>query len=850
MADSSQKPSTPQTSAVSPSVPALGPFGAAELAASNVDAFTQQELVQDPFWSVADLDTIKPRWNQNYPFQLLILDTSSGGYKVVTRFTLPISPQEMQIQTPFAIDTAVTLGGIIEQHNGTPLRMISLSGTTGLLPLRGLVTKPSVLQSSSPIFAGAVSGAQSIGVAIGQAKNLLGIENEVVNLVPKSDLEGDLGKTTGYYQFQLLERFLEAYAATKKTSDGRALRLGFAVWKTKAVYLVTPTQLSVSRSGSSPLEYMYQLQFKAWRRVDLHETVFAAPLNPGVRSPNRMAQVASSINESRRILEIGRNIMSSSRADIQNMVMEPLRQVHLFTKDATGAAMTVADFPSALIGDLREAVLESYGIESGVKAAGGAIHQIGQSFDKAQNSLGSAFTDLAVVLGKSDYRSGNPNLKQKTQDQRLPTTGFKPDKVMKDPKNFYEFFSKIKPSDLNLRPGSIKAINAERSKAQNLRREDFEKLRDSTLEALADFSDSVGAGSTTYDNIFGRNHKTSTRTPTDSDWDIMAALSQTAQALDSLSVSAGVNVVQQTPSDYIAGLASRSGIAFRVPVSKFLAPVPYGFTLEQISAHYLQDANRWLEISALNGLRAPYIDEIGFQELLLTNGSSNVVTVADGSNLYTGQTVWVGSTAVRREKRKIQGLETLQSGRVRVTLDGEPDLQKFTAAASSYIWAFLPDTVNSQMQIFIPSDKAADDNSYEVKDIPGIDYSDPYLNSGGIDLLLDPNGDLVLTPDGGCRLAIGITNIIQRARLAIGTPRGSLIQHPEYGFGIRPGQSTADIGVDAINAAVKDLFKGDPGISSVDPLTIQKTGNVLRMKLSIGLAATGVRIPVQIDVKH
>jgi len=836
----------PGASSVSPrTISPLGQFGAVELARDNADAWDNKSYVQNPMWSVSDLETLKPRWNRSYPYQLLIIDTQNGRQDVLTTFTLPISPQELSIQSPFAIDTAVTLGGVVEQHNGIPLRMITLSGTTGLLPLRGLTASRQNLEMGTPIFAGTVAGVQALQTATGQARNLITGEASAPNVIPQKDLDGPDGKTTGYYQFTLLERFLEAYALTKKTAGGRALRLAFAVWKSNAVYLVTPVAMTCIRSAASPLEYQYQLQFRAWKRIELSGVQQSGAPRPGVRRPGKMAAVLNSLDQGRRILEIGRNTMSAVRSDIQTLLLEPLRQVHLFVKDAAGAAMTAADLPAALVGDLREAILEAHGVVAGLQTFRRVPGQLNQSLDARVEALRAAYQDLALIVGKGDHGAGNPPT---TGTKKQAQTGSPADKALRDPKNFYDFFSTVRPQDLNLRPQSLKAINAERDKARNLRRQDFEVLRDSALEVLADFSDSCGAGSAGYDRIYGRSTKTTTRTPTDGDWEVMSALSATAQALDSLCVTSDVNP-QQTPSDYIAGLASRSGIAFQVPVSKFLAPFPYGFTLEQLAAHYLGDPNRWLEIAALNGLRAPYVDETGFQVPLPTNGSGNVISVGDASRFYTGQPVWVGSTAVRREQRRIQGIEVLATGLVRLRLDGEPDLQKFTAAAGAYVWAFLPDTVNSQVQIFIPSDRVPDDDSYEVKDIPGVDYKDPYLQGGGIDLLLDSDGDLVITPDGGCRLAIGLNNIIQRIKLAIGTPRGALNQHPEYGLGLLPGTSTADLGVDTVGPAIQNLFRGDPGISGVDAAAIQKSGNSLRLKMSVGLKATGTRIPIQVDVR-
>jgi hypothetical protein len=833
-------------------------FGSATTASTtNVDPFAlgvgpvqnSSQPVQDPFWDYAEAKDLKLRWNQLFPFQLLILEKVNGQYSqsgVRATFTLPIPPQELSISTPFAITTTVTLGGIVEEHNGAPIRMISLRGTTGVNPLRGGVERSNFVNLRDiGVFGGVLTVANQFQNTQQQIKSVVGAANGATeaNVTSEDTFSGDMGNTTGYYQFLLLQRFLESYITQKKTSSGRNLRLAFALWKEKAVYLVTPVSFDVTRSAASPLEYMYAIALKAWRRITLegNTTRFYAG-TVGVQDPSKFAQVLNSIEAARTVLQEGQNFLKAVRADIQDALFTPLREAVLFAKDVNGIGTSIADFPAQLTVDLATSLLELAGLN---------ISQPPASVQASHRALEDSLKSLSVQLGKGVTKGGQST--STSQDQLAKGVnglGASPAvKALNNPDDHFNFFSSVNVGDLNLRPETVRKIEAERRRVRLLKRADFEKSRDSILTVLADFSDFVGVGDTTYTRVYGLPVRSASKTPTDDDWDIIHALSAAAQGLDSMAVSSRIDFDFINSLDFVAGLASRSGIAFTVPASKFVVPFPYSYTLEQLSARYLGTPDRWHEIAALNGLRAPYVDEVGFSQKLLVNGNGNQIVVSDGAHYYSGQLVYLGSTTVRRERRRIQTINRLDVGQVIVVLDGANDLAKFTTIAQAEIQAFLPDTVNSQMQIYIPSATEPAEEDFLVKKIQGVDYFDPLIRSGGIDLLLTSSGDLIITPDGDSRLAVGFTNLIQKVRLTLGTPRGSLSHHPEFGLGIRIGTSTADLDAKDILSQARQLFRDDPGFSGVTAASVRKNGNNLQIGLGIGLAGSAQVVPVQVDIK-
>jgi hypothetical protein len=373
-------------------------------------------------------------------------------------------------------------------------------------------------------------------------------------------------------------------------------------------------------------------------------------------------------------------------------------------------------------------------------------------------------------------------------------------------------------------------------------------MRDSVAQVAADFADAVGAGHATYTSTFRRSTPVSTKTPTQSDFKVMFALNRVRMELNRLAASGEID--QRLRSvDFVAGLARRSGMAFRTPKSKFAVPYPYGVTLEQLAARYLGNPDRWIEIAALNGLRSPYVDEVGFELPLLTNGNGNQVTVADSTNLFVGQLVRISASNTTRTKRRITKIEKLSSTMSVITLDGEDDLARFSTLAGATLHAFLPDTVNSQMMIYIPSDIEPSDQDYQTKDIPGLDVYDQLLEVGGVDLLLTPTNDLAITPDGDCRLAVGLTNIVQTARIRLSTPQGSLHRHPEFGLPISLGQSIADMNAKTLLKATKNLFLGDPTFTGVQSASVRVNGPVVSIAIGVGIRGHSQVVPITLDIK-
>lgn len=770
----------------------------------------------------------------------MILDEKNDAVPGWT-FTLPVPPQELSLAMPMAINTTPTFGGIVEEHNGAPFRMIALSGTTGVNAERGsaksvrsyadiqsaIKTSVNVNQAPTPTAGGiAPSGLLRLNENTGW-----------LNIQPLSAYASgeDLATTTGYYQFRLLQRFLEGYVNLKKKASGAKYRLAFAIWKDEAVYIVTPLQFEVKRSASSPLEYMYSLQLRAWKRITLEsdfETEYPheAKFSSGYMQQKLVAaqECKSFLDDAYQLYKDGQRTYNAAMNAISK-AQEVARQAVGYLKVALNLGLFVTELSPELLGKLAS--------EEGMRWArlfGYEPALITQSTRLYRNVFGSTTPQQITTVGVG-------NVVALARKQQAITPNAAP----------------VEIDSLNLSPTLRTLIENEKQSYRTLTRSDFESMRDDLMAAMAEFSASVGLSTTnqtanesTTQTVNAVTNAQTTE-PSEKDYQTIFQMNRLAMVLNGMAASSKVNLNQFTPMDYVAGLATRSSIAFKVPQSKYGVPFPYGYTLEQLARDYLKDPNRWMEIATLNGLQAPYVDEVGVTVELAVNGAERtlVVELADDITVMHGQSITIASDTVPREKRVVQQVEKRDSVTV-IRVDGEPDLGKFTVNGKASIHFYRPNTVNSQMMIYIPSDAEPTQQDYATKSIPGLANLQQMIAAGGVDLQLTNAMDLAVTPDGDCKLAIGLTNLIQRVRIAFSTPPGGLLQHPDFGLGLTPGISTADLSAESILNRAREYFRSDSAFSGVQSVLVNKSGPSLAISLTLGVRGLSQLLPVTLEVKQ
>ncbi len=802
-------------------------------------------------------------WSQYFPYQLLILTPNGNSkasdfaapngvsYKATPwRFTLPIGPTSLDLDMPVASEVRPTLTGITEQHGGAPFRMIQLSGTTGIVPsslLPNLPDRNTAPTITSSIFAGSVSAAQRVASSVGKFSGQQPNVNKLTLTKFNSDTDAIFERSTGYYQFHLLRQFLEAYVALKTNApaptknidlgppatpytplatDARNMRLAFACWKDRAVYLCTLQNFRMSRSAANPMEYQYSLTLKAWGRVELGAAALPTPIKDSSFLSNAITAVTAAIKTVFAVVAVVNAIVQDVESTVAQ-VINGIRTLLSALKATAGVIKSLADMPENIANECANALVKDWAQLK--QAWSGLTSPAGQKIDRAMTA--------AQLRGLGNPAVG-PDI-HNIIDFSAPG--------LQD--SYRDMLTAFTPNQLRLPPAVAAAVRAENKRVGALTPADFDAMKSALLAFIDDYTELIGLGDPEYERLYGRPIRTPVKVADSSDFAVLYALQDCVSVLDHMGATASPAASLSLPNsiDYIAGLAENAGIAFQKPVSKFAIPFPYGATLEQLSLQYLGAVDRWFEIAALNGLRAPYVDEEGNSLPLLVNADAQTVIVADASQLFLGQTVYVAANGSRRQTRHILALNPVAPGYVIVTLDGLGSLDAFTVAAQARLQFFTPNTVNSQKSIFIPSSNPSL-SPFESKEIPGIDQFDPLINAAGIALAVDSKLDLIFSPSGHSQLATGLQNIIQKIKIYLATPLGSILQYPGLGFRMQVGSNLSDVDPKAILNQAKKLFASDPTFTGLQSGTVSLQGPALILTLVVGIANGGGSLPVSIQL--
>ena len=146
------------------------------------------------------------------------------------------------------------------------------------------------------------------------------------------------------------------------------------------------------------------------------------------------------------------------------------------------------------------------------------------------------------------------------------------------------------------------------------------------------------------------------------------------------------------------------------------------------------------------------------------------------------------------------------------------DLDQLRASENAYLKAFLPGTVNSQNQIYIPSDQPFDPEP-RTFDIPFLE-DDDLTGLSKVDWLLDDKGDVVLNSFGEVALANGLNNIVQAVRTKIRTSKGQLLEDSNFGLGLTPGVSVTNIAIQELAKDLRDMILQDSRFESIDKIEV------------------------------
>lgn len=432
---------------------------------------------------------------------------------------------------------------------------------------------------------------------------------------------------------------------------------------------------------------------------------------------------------------------------------------------------------------------------------------------------------------------------------------------------YYAIFENVKIESINLTNEESRIINNELLRITSFSKNDFLSAKREITDYRDRMTDIYGLGDADYDSSHNKSAIPAQIDATIVDVNYLLTLQQSIKTIDF--ILANLFAVDSAIDPFALARANANNPDINIGQYKSgqLVKINYGESLESLANRYLGDPNKWIDIAIANGLKPPYIDEVGQRIPLLSNGSSNQINLSGTDingllnidKLYINQPVFLQSDVeVIVDQRSILSIKQVPvSGEIILELDGERDMDRFKVSENAYIRVFAPNTINSSFFVLIPSETPLEDNRQD--EVPWfLLKSAEDEKRAKVDLSLDNNGDITFTKNGDIRLSYGLENAMQAVKLKIITELGSLRYHPTYGLASVVGSTNRNI--DDIKQIIIDSItsqiESDNRFDRVENLTVEYLVNndtnqgvgAIAILLSVRLAGGNKVIPISFTV--
>jgi len=212
-------------------------------------------------------------------------------------FILQINPQDLTQDEIFAIEVTPTFSGVLVEHQGTTLKDINISGTTGVSPKRKDAGANPL--DGRPIFSAGRSG---------------------------------------FAEFQELRSYFRAYVEQKRrdpnASDGE-LRLVWQNFRDSEYLYVEPQKFTMRRSAGKPMMYDYTIALKA---IGIAKGEPAGSFGSDLDAAIKLT--GDTIDYLVKIAEGAVGFLERAERDIRNTIFKPVRDFSRFIKIMNSTRLT------------------------------------------------------------------------------------------------------------------------------------------------------------------------------------------------------------------------------------------------------------------------------------------------------------------------------------------------------------------------------------------------------------------------------------------------------------------------------------------------------------------------------
>ncbi len=429
---------------------------------------------------------------------------------------------------------------------------------------------------------------------------------------------------------------------------------------------------------------------------------------------------------------------------------------------------------------------------------------------------------------------------------------------------YFNLLSEMLVNDYSLSPRDIDTVSSEQDRVSSFNKKDFIQMRENLIIGADLIADRIGGGDDSYNEIYGRSSIAISQTKD------IAAISSIYQFRTAIKLIESVLANEQVlksdslldPFAYARQLSNNPNFDVGSYTSGKLVKLNYGESLQTLALRTMGSEDRWYDIAIANGLKSPYIDEVGYAVPMLSNASGNQINIAAmfGSK-FTKDMFFVNQIIILQsdieslpDQRIITAIKVVPiSGDLVIEVDGASNLDKYTTLDNAYVRVYEKYTVNSSLYVLIPGDEPVTSSPKETPWFLKSSAEDE--KRAGIDLGLSDSGDLLFTSTGDIQMSYGVDNAIQCLKIMMSTVQGSLRRHPDFGIIETIGKQNSDVTKirSSIAESVATLILNDGRFDRLDYLTVEYSNDSgmsgYMIKLGVVLSGGGNNvIPISFSI--
>jgi hypothetical protein len=427
--------------------------------------------------------------------------------------------------------------------------------------------------------------------------------------------------------------------------------------------------------------------------------------------------------------------------------------------------------------------------------------------------------------------------------------------------DYYAVWDSLTLSSIPITRQEQNIADAKKREINRYVKTDFLRIRSDLFDARDEIADVIGLSDENYNAAIGRSSVTQLRGPRISDITNMQTLMNGVIAVDY--ILANINSLETVSVDPFT-LARTNADNPEVDIQDYksgrLVKMNYGDSLQDLAGRYLLDPDKWVDIAIANGLKAPYIDEIGEAITIISNGDGSQLNIAredtagnkNVNKLYINQAVFLKSDATTQpEQRTITNIKEVPiSGEIVLELSGENDLDRYKVSDNAIIRVYKKNTVNSNFMVLIPSLQPLPEQRVGTDSITLESLAEDEKNAG-VDFAVNDDMDIVFTSTNDLQLSFGLPNVVQAVKYKILTEKGAIPRHKSYGLPNVSGRRADDPeGIQAeLIRGITDMIDADSRFSRIERLdVVRSAGNQYTIKLAVRMAGTGTVVPISFNV--